>query len=58
MMLIEGASDLIAQRNDARKKMRYAYKNGDKVEGDRWKAELKDVSQELKRVAAARKKGQ
>lgn len=50
--------DLIAQRNDARKKMRSAYKKGDKVEGDRWKDELRDVSQELKRVAAARKKGQ
>lgn len=50
--------DLITQRNDARKKMRSAYRKGDKVEGDRWKAELRDLSQDIKSVAAARKKGQ
>lgn len=50
--------DLIVKRNDARKKMRSAYAKGDKVEGDRWKAELRAVSEDLKRVAAARRKGQ
>lgn len=49
--------DLIARRNDARKKMRSAYKKGDKVEGDRWRDELRAISEDLKRVAKARKAG-
>jgi hypothetical protein len=53
-----GILDLIVQRNDARKKMRSAYRKGDRVEGDRWKAELKSISEELKSAAAARKRGQ
>jgi len=49
--------DLISRRNDARKKMRSAYKKGDKVEGDRWRDELRSISEDLKRVAQARKAG-
>jgi len=49
--------DLIAKRNDVRKRMRTAYRNGDTVEGDSRKAELLSLSQAIKRVSAARKAG-
>ena len=49
--------DLIVKRNDARKRMRSSYAKGDKVEGDRWRDELRSISQDLKRVSQARKAG-
>jgi hypothetical protein len=50
--------DLISKRNDARKKMRSAYKKGDIVEAQKWEGRLRGYAKDIQRVNAARKRGQ
>lgn len=49
--------DLVKTRNDARKKMRAAKRNGDDVEANRQKEVMLSIQKDIKRVSAARKKG-
>lgn len=50
-------NDLIVKRNELRRRMRSAYKNGDRFQGDQLQAELRALQADIKRVAAVKRKG-
>jgi len=56
-MTHEETASLVHQRNIARKKMRTSYRDGNKVEGDRWKQRLKELSANIQQIAGAQKEG-